>query len=74
MLRENSGEVFVEESARQLTASADGLADLTRIAGIFERSEIAVDDIGLTRPSLDDVFLSLTGHRAEDADNEENKS
>ena len=66
--------MFVEESARQLTASADGLADLTRIAGIFERSEIAVDDIGLTRPSLDDVFLSLTGHRAEDADNEENKS
>jgi ABC-2 type transport system ATP-binding protein len=74
LLRENSGEVFVEESARKLTASADGIADLTKIAGIFERSEIAVDDIGLTRPSLDDVFLSLTGHRAEDADNEENQS
>ncbi|WP_110469454.1 ATP-binding cassette domain-containing protein [Williamsia limnetica] len=78
LLRENSGEVFVDESQRQLTASADGIADLTKIAGIFERSEIAVDDIGLTRPSLDDVFLSLTGHRAEDADAaadaEENKS
>ncbi|WP_237340912.1 ATP-binding cassette domain-containing protein [Williamsia soli] len=75
LLRENSGEVFVDESQRQLTASADGIGDLTKIAGIFERSEIAVDDIGLTRPSLDDVFLSLTGHRAEDADAdaEENK-
>lgn len=73
LLRENSGEIFVDESARQLTASADGIGDLTKIAGIFERSEIAVDDIGLTRPSLDDVFLSLTGHRAEDADDEENK-
>lgn len=27
---------------------------------------IAVDDIGMRRPSLDDVFLSLTGHAAED--------
>lgn len=74
LLQENSGEVFVDESARQLTASADGIGDLTKIAGIFERSEIAVDDIGLTRPSLDDVFLSLTGHRAEDADDEETNS
>ncbi|PXW35785.1 UNVERIFIED_CONTAM: ABC-2 type transport system ATP-binding protein [Williamsia faeni] len=74
LLRENSGEVFVDESARQLSASANGIHDLTKIAGIFERSEIEVDDIGLTRPSLDDVFLSLTGHRAEDADDEENNS
>ena len=27
---------------------------------------VEVDDIGLARPSLDDVFLHLTGHRAED--------
>ena len=32
---------------------------------MFERSEIVLDDLGLQRPSLDDVFLSLTGHRAE---------
>jgi ABC-2 type transport system ATP-binding protein len=25
---------------------------------------IAIDDIGLRRPTLDDVFLSLTGHAA----------
>jgi len=29
-------------------------------------SDIDVDDIGLSRPSLDDVFLSLTGHRTEE--------
>ena len=28
---------------------------------------IGVDDINLRRPTLDDVFLSLTGHAAEEA-------
>ena len=58
-------EVHVDVAARQLTAPADGLSDMTRVATVFERSEIVLDDLGLQRPSLDDVFLSLTGHRAE---------
>ena len=65
LLRRNGGDVFVDETARTLTSSASGLADLTRIAAWFDESGITVDDIGLARPSLDDVFLSLTGHRAE---------
>jgi len=32
---------------------------------VFADSDIEVDDLGLKRPSLDDVFLHLTGHRAE---------
>jgi ABC-2 type transport system ATP-binding protein len=39
---------------------------MTRIAQLFADSGILVDDLGLQRPSLDDVFLHLTGHRAED--------
>ena len=39
---------------------------MTRIAWVFETSGIELDDLGLARPSLDDVFLHLTGHRAED--------
>ena len=66
LLRKTGGEVFIDEGARKLTTSADGLADLTRVVGWFDESGIAVDDLGLARPSLDDVFLSLTGHRAED--------
>ena len=27
---------------------------------------IPLDDVGLRRPTLDDVFLSLTGHAAEE--------
>ena len=35
-------------------------------SGLLQEHRIEVDDLGLKRPSLDDVFLHLTGHRAED--------
>ncbi len=66
LLRQCSSEVHVEASARRLTCPASGLSDMTRIASLFVDSGIAVDDLGLQRPSLDDVFLHLTGHRAEE--------
>ena len=59
-------EVHVDEGARQLSAPASGLGDMTRIAAAFDGSGIELDDLGLKRPSLDDVFLHLTGHRAEE--------
>ncbi|MDQ3307440.1 MAG: ATP-binding cassette domain-containing protein [Actinomycetota bacterium] len=65
LLRSCSPEVHVEEASRRLTAQADGLADMTRIADAFKTSGIPVDDLGLKRPSLDDVFLHLTGRRAQ---------
>ena len=71
LLRKTGTEVFINRGARRLTAAADGLADMTRVAGWLRDSAIDVDDIGLSRPSLDDVFLSLTGHRAEDDAEEE---
>jgi ABC-2 type transport system ATP-binding protein len=67
-------EVHVDPGARQLTAAAEGIADMTRVAGWLQESRIEVDDIGLSRPSLDDVFLSLTGHRADDDENEESQA
>ncbi len=66
MLRDHVAEVHTDRGARQLTAPAEGVAHMTRIAGIFAESRIELDDIGLKRPSLDDVFLHLTGHRADD--------
>jgi ABC-2 type transport system ATP-binding protein len=68
LLRGCSSEVHVEAGARRLVAQADGLRDMTTIAEALERSGIEVDDLGLKRPSLDDVFLHLTGHRAEGDD------
>jgi ABC-2 type transport system ATP-binding protein len=32
----------------------------------LDDADVAVDDIGLRRPTLDDVFLALTGHMAEE--------
>ncbi|CDO06958.1 daunorubicin resistance protein DrrA family ABC transporter ATP-binding protein [Mycolicibacterium cosmeticum] len=68
LLSRSGAEVHVDAGARQLTAAADGIAELTRVANWLQDNAIEVDDIGLSRPSLDDVFLSLTGHRAEDAE------
>jgi ABC-2 type transport system ATP-binding protein len=66
LLTKTGAEVFVDAGARQLTAAANGLEDMIRVAGWLRDSNIGVDDIGLSRPSLDDVFLSLTGHRTEE--------
>jgi ABC-2 type transport system ATP-binding protein len=67
LMRSQSPEVHVERNSRRLTAQAGGLGDMTRIAAVFESSGIELDDLGLARPSLDDVFLHLTGHRADPA-------
>jgi ABC-2 type transport system ATP-binding protein len=66
LLAKTGAEVFVDAGARRVTAPADGLTDMVRVAGWLRDSDIDVDDIGLSRPSLDDVFLSLTGHRTEE--------
>jgi ABC-2 type transport system ATP-binding protein len=33
----------------------------------LDNADVGVDDISLRRPTLDDVFLALTGHAAEEA-------
>jgi ABC-2 type transport system ATP-binding protein len=71
LMRECTGEVYVEQGARRLTSQANGLEDVTRIGQLFFDRGIAVDDLGLQRPSLDDVFLNLTGHRAEPSTEEQ---
>ena len=71
LVRGAVGEVHVDADARRLTAPGAGVADLTRIAGALDGAGIEVDDLGMQRPSLDDVFLSLTGHAAEETTNQE---
>jgi ABC-2 type transport system ATP-binding protein len=65
LLRTLVDEVLDDAAARQLTAPANGLKDMTRIASAFDGTDLQLDDLGLKRPSLDDVFLHLTGRKAE---------
>lgn len=48
-----------------LTLPAPDPALLAALVRSLEQAGIRTDDIGLRLPSLDDVFLALTGHRAE---------
>ncbi|WP_217179737.1 ATP-binding cassette domain-containing protein [Streptomyces sp. AC495_CC817] len=43
----------------------DRVSALTEVARTLQDEGVRVEDIGLRRPSLDDVFLRLTGHRTE---------
>ena len=63
-------EVRIDRPARRLTARAAGVRDMLEIGAAIDSSGIAVDDIGLSRPTMDDVFLHLTGHRAEEPGDE----
>ncbi|MFD4877372.1 ATP-binding cassette domain-containing protein [Streptomyces sp. NPDC058420] len=45
---------------------ADRVGSLTEVARYLHHYGIPVEDIGLRRPSLDDVFLRLTGRRTEE--------
>jgi ABC-2 type transport system ATP-binding protein len=60
------GDVAIAEHTRKLTVPVTGGAKL--LAEVIRELDIRgveIDDIGLRRPTLDDVFISLTGHAAE---------
>jgi ABC-2 type transport system ATP-binding protein len=64
--------VAVDEGMRRISAPVTtGSKALIEAAKLLDDQGIHPLDIGLKRPSLDDVFLSLTGHVAEDENNEE---
>ena len=59
----------VDERTRELLAPVSGGAKLlVEAVRELDTAGIAVDDLALRRPTLDDVFLTLTGKAAEDAD------
>jgi ABC-2 type transport system ATP-binding protein len=67
ILARDSGESTLDEHTRKLTVPAHGGAQtLVQIVRDFDEAGIHIDDIALRRPTLDDVFLSLTGHAAEE--------
>jgi len=61
------GPVHIDQDDRRLSVavtSHDGV--LTRVIRELDAAGVHVDDIGFRRPTLDEVFLSLTGRPAEE--------
>ncbi len=61
------GEIHLEPGLRRITVPvADGSQDLVTAIGRLTEHKVQINDVALRRPSLDDVFLTLTGHEAEE--------
>jgi ABC-2 type transport system ATP-binding protein len=56
-----------DEHTRRITVPAPGGSSaLVEVIRTLDAGGIRIADIGLRRPTLDDVFLTLTGHEAEE--------
>ena len=65
------GEVSIDQHTRAVTAPVSGGASvLVEALRTLDAEGVKVLDVGLRRPTLDDVFLTLTGHAADDADDQ----
>jgi ABC-2 type transport system ATP-binding protein len=57
----------VDQHTRRITVPAPGgSSSLVDVIRTLDGAGIRIADIGLRRPTLDDVFLTLTGHEAEE--------
>ncbi|MBM7807408.1 ABC-2 type transport system ATP-binding protein [Geodermatophilus bullaregiensis] len=62
-----AGEPHLDEQNRRLSLPVRGGTEaLAEALGLLAAAGVEVLDVGLRRPDLDDVFLALTGHAAED--------
>jgi len=62
-----SGAVSIEAEARRVVIPIQESSGLiTRISTALGAENIGIDNVELRRPTLDDVFLNITGHASED--------
>ena len=68
ILREVSGgdDPHVDAGTGRLSIPADGGTTLLTVARKLEEAGVTPEDFGIRKPTLDDVFLQITGHAAED--------
>jgi ABC-2 type transport system ATP-binding protein len=68
------GEAIVDEAERRLTVPVrKGTEALPEVVRSLDAAGVKVSDLAIRRPTLDDVFLSLTGHVAEEEMPEDEK-
>ena len=59
------GDIQTDSNSRRITVPVSGgSAILIDALGRLSEQSVKVTDVGLRRPTLDDVFLALTGHEA----------
>ena len=64
----SDGDASIDVDARRVMAPVSGGSTvLVEAVRVLDQQGVAIDDLALRRPTLDDVFLTLTGHVAEDA-------
>jgi ABC-2 type transport system ATP-binding protein len=64
-------DIQIDEPSRQLVAPIQGGAPvLTQALRALDQQQVTLSDVGLRRPTLDEVFLSLTGHGCDEPDDE----
>ena len=67
--RLDHGNAHIDETTRRVTVGIDDAGDGLRAAlGSLDAAGIVIDDIALRQPTLDEVFLALTGRSATDDD------
>ena len=54
------------DSRRISTPVTERIGALTDVLRALQAADIAVEDVGVRRPTLDEAFLHLTGHRTEE--------
>ena len=65
LARYAQGEVHTDPDRRVVDALVPtGAGCIPAIAAAMSTAGVVMDDVGMLRPSLDDVFLTLTGHSA----------
>jgi ABC-2 type transport system ATP-binding protein len=62
--------VDAETGLVRIQAGVDGTAVVFEAVRRLDASDLRIEDIALHKPSLDDAFLALTGHAAEDGADE----
>jgi ABC-2 type transport system ATP-binding protein len=68
MARCAQAEPVIDRPERSVTAPTEGgPGAIAALASELASAGIAVEDLGLRQPTLDDVFLTLTGSSAADA-------
>jgi ABC-2 type transport system ATP-binding protein len=61
------GPVRADAETRHLSGAAEaGARRLADVVRDFDAAGVVIDDVAVRRPTLDDVFLTLTGHAAEE--------